>query len=69
MAMAELHQTAGCIMEPDRYYIFDAEHGSQIVDQPRRGFRSIAAARDFLRFQEVDEGLFTIAQGRYAARA
>jgi hypothetical protein len=69
--MDNLHQTPGCILEQDRFYIFDAETGAQLVDQPRRGFQTIQAARMWL--SDFPTGMgperFRVAQGRDAERA
>jgi hypothetical protein len=66
MTTVYLHQTAGCLIEWDRWFIFSRVTGAQIVDQPRRGFRASDAAWDFLRFQELDLRLYAVAVGRDA---
>jgi hypothetical protein len=66
MTTVHLHQTSGCFIEWDRWFIFSRVTGAQVVDQPRRGFRSSDAAWDFLRFQELDLRLYAVAVGRDA---
>jgi hypothetical protein len=67
----ELHQTPGCTLLRDRFYIFDGISGAQITDQPIRGFADITHARMWL--SDTASGLrperFTIAQGREATPA
>jgi hypothetical protein len=63
-----LRQTAGCLIEPNRWYLFDRMSGAQIADQPRRGFRAPGDARDFLQYRETeDPSRFIVAQGRDAS--